>query len=53
MIRIHNFPRGARGVRVFWVCEEMGVPYETSPVTFPPPSLELARAAVPFLSVPM
>ena len=27
MIRIHNFPRGARGVRVFWVCEEMGVPY--------------------------
>lgn len=52
MIRIHNFPRGARGVRVFWVCEEMGVPYETSPVTFPPSAEYLALnplGSVPFL----
>lgn len=52
MIRIHNFPRGARGVRVFWVCEEMGVPYETSPVTFPPSEAYLALnplGSVPFL----
>ena len=27
MIKIHNFARGARGVRVFWQCEEMGLPY--------------------------
>ena len=52
MIRIHNFPRGARGVRVFWVCEEMGVPYETAPVTFPPSEAYLALnplGSVPFL----
>ena len=52
MIHIHNFPRGARGVRVFWVCEEMGVPYETSPVTFPPSAEYLALnplGSVPFL----
>lgn len=52
MIRIHNFPRGARGVRVFWVCEEMGVPYGTSPVTFPPSAEYLALhplGSVPFL----
>lgn len=33
---IHNFPRGGRGVRLFWQCEEMGLPYETKAVTFPP-----------------
>jgi glutathione S-transferase len=52
MIRIHNFPRGARGVRVFWVCEEMGLPYETAPVTFPPSAAYLALnplGSVPFL----
>lgn len=52
MIQIHNFPRGARGVRVFWVCEEMGVPYQTSPVTFPPSEAYLALnplGSVPFL----
>jgi glutathione S-transferase len=36
MITIHNFPRGARGVRVFWVCEEMGLPYRTEAVKYPP-----------------
>lgn len=52
MIRIHNFPRGARGIRVFWVCEEMGVPYDTRPVTFPPSEAYLALnplGSVPFL----
>jgi glutathione S-transferase len=42
MIRIHNFPRGARGVRVGWVCEEMGLPYEVSPVRHPPGATYLA-----------
>ena len=36
MIRIHNFPRGARGVRAGWVCEEMGLDYEFAAVTYPP-----------------
>lgn len=52
MIRVHNFPRGARGVRVFWVCEEMGLPYETAPVTFPPSAEYLTLnplGSVPFL----
>jgi glutathione S-transferase len=52
MIRIHNFPRGARGVRAFWVCEEMGLPYETAAVTFPPSEAYLALnplGSVPFL----
>ena len=36
MIKIYNFPRG-RGVRVAWLCEEMGLPYSIEPVAFPPP----------------
>jgi glutathione S-transferase len=35
-IKIHNFPRGARGLRAMWVCEEMGLGYEVAKVTFPP-----------------
>lgn len=50
MITIHNFPRGARGVRVVWVCEEMGLPYRTEVVNFPP-SAEY-RALNPLGSVP-
>lgn len=52
MIRIHNFARGARGVRVFWLCEEMGLPYETATVTYPPSAEYLALnplGSVPFL----
>jgi glutathione S-transferase len=52
MIKIHNFPRGARGTRLFWQCEEMGLPYETSAVTFPPSAEYLALnplGNVPFL----
>ena len=52
MITIHNFPRGARGVRVFWVCEEMGVPYARVAVNYPPSPEYLALnplGNVPFL----
>jgi glutathione S-transferase len=35
MIKIHNFPRGARGLRIMWVCEEMGLPYQVEAVRFP------------------
>ena len=52
MIKIHNFARGLRGVRVFWVCEEMGLPYEVGTVTYPPSAAYLALhplGSVPFL----
>lgn len=52
MIVIHNFPRGARGVRLFWQCEEMGLPYRAETVTFPPGADYLALnplGNVPFL----
>jgi glutathione S-transferase len=52
MITIHNFARGARGVRVAWVCEEMGLPYHRETVTYPPGAAYLARnplGSVPFL----
>jgi glutathione S-transferase len=52
MIRVHNFARGARGVRVFWLCEEMGLPYQTATVTFPPSAGYLVLnplGSVPFL----
>lgn len=35
MITIYNFARGARGVRLFWQCEEMGIPYQVEALTFP------------------
>ncbi|NOT42800.1 MAG: glutathione S-transferase family protein [Alphaproteobacteria bacterium] len=34
-IKIWNFPRGARGVRLFWQCEEMGLAYQAEAVSFP------------------
>lgn len=52
MITIHNFPRGARGVRAFWVCEELGVAYERKAVNYPPSAEYLALnplGNVPFL----
>jgi glutathione S-transferase len=52
MLTIHNFPRGARGLRVMWLCEELGVPWRFSPVTFPPSDAYLALnplGNVPFL----
>src|SRR5262245_3071535 len=32
---IHNFARGARGQRVMWLCEEMGLPYAVQNHSFP------------------
>ena len=51
-ITIWNFPRGGRGVRLFWQCEEMGLAYETKAVAFPPSAEYLALnplGSVPFL----
>jgi len=36
VITIHNFARGARGLRVMWQCEEMGLPYRVERVGYPP-----------------
>lgn len=52
MIRIHDFARGARGLRVVWQCEEMGLPYRFETVSFPPSAAYLALnplGSVPFL----
>jgi len=52
MLTIHNFPGGARGLRVMWLCEELGVPYRFAAVTFPPSDAYLALnplGNVPFL----
>lgn len=52
MITIYNFPRGGRGVRLFWQCEEMGLPYQTEVVTYPPSAKYKALnplGSVPFL----
>jgi glutathione S-transferase len=49
-IKIYNFPRGGRGVRLFWQCEEMGLPYEAEAVTFP--SSAAYKALNPLGTVP-
>ena len=52
MLRITNFARGLRGVRVFWQCEEMGLPYEVATIGFPYPDSYKAlnpAGGVPFL----
>lgn len=51
-IRIYNFARGGRGLRVLWLCEEMGLSYETVFIPFPQPPEYRARHSlgnVPFL----
>jgi glutathione S-transferase len=53
MITIYNFRRGSRGVRVFWVCEEMGLAYRTEAVSYPPSAQYKALnpiGSVPFLT---
>jgi len=50
MIKIHNFARGVRGLRIFWQCEEMGLPYQVETVTYPPS--ETFRALNPLGTVP-
>jgi len=52
MITISNFSRGVRGVRVVWVCEEMGLAYEAVGFEFPVPAEYRAKyplGSVPFL----
>jgi glutathione S-transferase len=52
MITVHNFARGVRGLRLFWQCEEMGLPYRAEKVSFPPEDAYLALnplGSVPFL----
>jgi glutathione S-transferase len=52
MIVIHDFPHGARGLRVAWLCEEMGLPYAMKPVSFPTDSVYRSLnplGTVPFL----
>jgi glutathione S-transferase len=52
VLTIHNFARGVRGLRVMWLCEEMGLPYEVRFVTFPPSAQYLALhslGSVPYL----
>ncbi|WP_437964146.1 glutathione S-transferase family protein [Sorangium sp. So ce260] len=50
MIKVYNFARGARGLRVMWQCEEMGLPYQVEMVSFPPS--EAYRALNPLGNVP-
>ena len=50
MIKIYNFTRGARGVRIFWLCEEMGLPYQVEAMPFPVP--DSYRALHPLATVP-
>jgi glutathione S-transferase len=50
MIKIHNFARGARGLRAIWQCEEMGLPYQVETVSYPPS--DAYRALNPLGTVP-
>ena len=50
MITIYNFARGARGLRVIWQCEEMGLAYRVETLPFPTPTAY--RALNPLGSVP-
>jgi glutathione S-transferase len=51
MIRIYNFARGGtRGVRVMWLCEELGLAYQVVGLPYPVP--ESYRALHPLQTVP-
>jgi len=50
MINIYDFPHGARGLRVAWLCEEIGMAHTFVPVGFPPDSNY--RELNPFGTVP-
>src|ERR1700724_52605 len=50
MINLYDFPHGARGLRVAWLCEEMGLGHTFVPVGFPPDSNY--RELNPFGTVP-
>ncbi len=50
MLKIYH-AQGARSLRVVWLCEEMGVPYETAEASFFKPSEEF-KAVNPLRTVP-
>lgn len=50
MLKIYH-SQGARSLRVLWLCEEMGVPYETAEASFFKPSEEF-KAVNPLRTVP-
>lgn len=50
VLRIHDFAGGARGLRVMWLCEEMGLPFQVEAVSFP--VSEAYRALNPLRTVP-
>ena len=50
MLKIFH-AQGARSLRVLWLCEEMGVPYETAEASFFKPSDEF-KAVNPLRTVP-
>ena len=50
MINVYDFPHGARGLRVAWLCEEMGLAHTFVPVSFPPDASY--RELNPFGTVP-
>lgn len=50
MLKIFH-SQGARSLRVLWLCEEMGVPYETAEASFFKPSDEF-KAVNPLRTVP-
>jgi len=51
MLKVHNFARGVRGLRVMWLCEEMGLAYEVENHAYPTP--ESFRALNPLGTVPL
>lgn len=51
MLKIYH-SQGARSLRVLWLCEEMGVPYETAEASFMKPSDEFL-AVNPLRTVPV
>ncbi len=50
MLKIYH-AQGSRSLRVVWLCEEMGVPYETAEASFFKPSAAF-KAANPLCTVP-
>ncbi len=51
MLKIFH-AQGARSLRVIWLCEEMGVPYETAEASFMKPSDEF-KALNPLRTIPV
>jgi glutathione S-transferase len=51
MMTIHNFAHGARGLRVMWLCEEIGLDYSVKTHAYPVP--EAYRALNPLGTVPL